>query len=85
MPTFRLSRMPDGLGYLYGDYVADDGSRVRLDILPPLTEPRPIGVMKNDAADPTHWIIYANGEEIARVEKSDDLERIVTQRLLTSK
>jgi hypothetical protein len=84
MPSFRISRMPDGLGYLYGDYVADDGTSVRVDILMPQSEPRPPGTLKNDSADPTKWILYADGEEIGRVDKLSDAKPIVAQRLLST-
>jgi len=77
MARLELKPERDGLGYYYGQYVDDDGNSVRVDILPPRSEAKPAYVFDNSAADPTHWIVYADGEEIARIEWRDDLEASV--------
>ena len=66
MATFKLKSQPDGFGYLYGIHTADDGTTTRVDILPPLSQWR--GDIKPSEIDPTHWIIYADGDEIGRAE-----------------
>jgi hypothetical protein len=77
----RLSSEPDGSGYFYGSYDAGGDHVYRVDVLPPLSEPRPFFVMANDHAHATDWIVYVDGEEIARVRHRDDIATAVAARL----
>jgi hypothetical protein len=83
MGQLRLNSEQDGMGYFYGQYKTDDGNVIRVDILPPKSEPKPFFVM---ALPPeqhtTDWIVYANGEEIARVKRREDLDTLDIQPLL---
>ena len=81
MAKLNLRPQPDGYGFLYGELVTDT-ERHRVDILPPLPAWNGDIVLEGFAPDPTHWIVYVHGEEIARVEKRLDLEPILTARLL---
>ena len=80
MATFTLKPEPDGLGYHYGSFTDDAGNVTRVDILPPASEWR--GNMKPaQHLDPTQWIVYADGEEIARVARREEIAVILPQRL----
>lgn len=74
MGKLSLKSEQDGMGYYYGDYTTDDDRRCRVDVLPPRSHPRPCFVMDNSAAHDTEWIVYADGEEIARVLRREDIE-----------
>ena len=85
MGKLILKPEQDGMGYFYGTYAGDDGSAVRVDVLPPHSHPRPVFVMNTPAEQhPTQWIVYANGQEIARVERREDLDTLDVTRLLTA-
>lgn len=74
MGTLNLRPEQDGMGYFYGEYVADDGARVRVDVLPPRSHQRPSFVMHSPAGQhEVDWIVYADGVEIARVRERGDL------------
>jgi hypothetical protein len=79
MATFALKPMPDGFGYIYGIHTADDGTTTRVDILPPLSDWR--GDIKPGQIDPVQWILYADGVEIARVSRRDDIATAVAGKL----
>ncbi len=68
MGTLPLKPEQDGMGYFYGEWIADDGSRVRVDVLPPKSYPRSLFVLANDAMHETDWLVFANGEEVVRVQ-----------------
>lgn len=74
MGTLTLKPEQDGMGYFYGEWVADDGTRVRVDVLPPLSHPIPYFVATTDGMHETDWIIFANGDEVARVRDRSALE-----------
>ncbi len=79
----KLSREQDGTGYYYGHYATADGGSVRIDVLPPANEPKPhfvVSLPKEQHA--TQWIVYADGEEIARVERRTDLQTLDIERIL---
>jgi hypothetical protein len=82
MAKLTLKPEQDGTGYFYGHYVADDGTHVRVDVLPPKTYPRPYFVMDNSAMHDTEWLIYANGDEIARVSRREDIDALDITALL---
>jgi hypothetical protein len=82
----RLDLKPeqDGLGYFYGEWNGDDGRRVRVDVLPPRSSPRPHFVSW-EAAQLMHacnWIVFVDGEEFVRVKSRDAIESALDQRLL---
>lgn len=74
MGTLTLRPEQDGMGYFYGEYITDDGDRIRVDVLPPRSHPRPHFVLSTDGMHETDWIVFADGEEIARVAQRADIE-----------
>ena len=80
-----LKGAPDGFGYLYGQLIAADGTITRVDILPPASEWR--GDMKPSNGLPhlTDWIVYADGEEIARVSRRENLVDVLATLRLARK
>jgi hypothetical protein len=76
-----LKPEPDGFGYIYGTLVADDGEVYRVNVLPPASEWR--GDMRPGADLPhaSDWIVYLDGEEIARVSRREDIAPTVARRL----
>lgn len=81
----KLSLKPeqDGMGYFYGKYTTDTGEVLRVDVLPPRSHPKPHYVTAfPEGQHDTDWIVYANGQEIARVARRDDLDGLDVQRLL---
>lgn len=84
MAALTLKPEQDGMGYFYGQYHADDGTIVRVDVLPPRSHPRPFFV-SDEAARLMHehdWIVYADGEEFARAQSRDAIEKAVEQKLV---
>ena len=82
----ELKREPDGIGYIYGQVFAPDGNVYRVDIMPP------VGAWRGDikltgagAPHATDWVVYMNGEEIARVMRRDDIASALTPQLLEAK
>lgn len=69
-----ISAEQDGMGYFYGTFDAGGEHVYRVDILPPASEPRPYFVLGNERMHPTEWIIFLDGEEVARVCRRDDIE-----------
>ena len=82
MGTLTLKPEQDGLGYFYGTYGTDDGDSIRVDVLPPKSYPRPMFVAASDAQHDTLWIVYADGEEVARVASRDDVTTLDIGKLL---
>ena len=68
----ELKPEPDGFGFLYGHYIAADSTSYRIDVLPSAAEWR--GDFKTVEPDTKAWIVFADGNEIARVISRDDLE-----------
>lgn len=82
----ELKPEPDGFGYVYGQVFAPDGNVYRVDIMPPIAEWRGgIKLSGQGAPHATDWVIYMNGEEIARVSKRGDIAPALTPQLLASK
>ena len=74
-PRLELKPMPDGFGFLYGQlHVGDDSYRV--DIMPPEPEWRGDIKMQERLPHPTDWVVYVNGDEIARVRKREDIDTV---------
>jgi hypothetical protein len=83
MGTLTMKPEQDGMGYFYGEYIGVDGTRVRVDVLPPRSHPKPYFVMTTDQMHETDWIIYANGDEVARARRRDEIERRLVAALTT--
>ena len=82
MGNLTLKPEQDGMGYFYGQYHSGDGSVVRVNVLPPVAYPRPHFVVDSSGMHATDWIVYANGEEIARVARREDLDTLDIGKLL---
>lgn len=82
MTKLSLSREPDGLGYHYGQWTDDAGNSTRINVLPPRSlwrgDTMPAGISN------LHFIIYADGEEIARVTGREDISDALSANLLPS-
>jgi len=85
MGKLTLSDMQDGMGFFYGTFTDDYGHSVRVDVLPPKSHPRPYFVLDtNERQHDTAWLIFLGGEEVAHVSRREDIEKIVSQKLLPS-
>ena len=82
MVKLELKSDQDGMGFWYGSCLDHEGKRRRVDILPPKSEPRPHFVISHSLMHETDWIVYLDGEEIGRVRKRDEVDRIIQRRLL---
>jgi len=67
-PDARLNDDPDGYGYFYGTLRRGDVVH-RLNVMPPL--PHWTGAARLDEYGPheTDWVVYLNGDEIARASR----------------
>ena len=81
----ELKGVPDGFGFIYGRYVDDAGDSWRVDVLPPLPLWRGQIKLESTPPHPTDWIVYVDGEEIARVRRRDDLDAVVGRHLAIGK
>jgi hypothetical protein len=70
----NLKSMPDGFGSIYGDAVDAQGESRRVNIMPPLRYWR--GDIKLDTQGPhaTQWVLYVDGDEVARTESRSDVD-----------
>lgn len=77
-----LKSEPDGFGFIYGT-LSDGGEHTwRVDIMPPLPCWR--GDMKMQgsfAPHATDWVVYLDGDEIARVQRREDLQPAIAAAL----
>lgn len=63
----HLKTRPDGYGYIYG--VWQDGEHsIRVDIMPPRAHWVGDMMLPDRPPHQTDWVVYADGEEIARVQ-----------------
>lgn len=81
---FTLKQMPDGFGFLYGTLIAG-GASYRVDVLPPVPFWQGQFKLNNHQPHATDWIIFVDGNELARVSHRDDIAACVQQRLLARK
>ena len=72
---------PDGFGFLYGRLTTVDGDIFRVDIIPPVSEWRGDIKMKDLPPHPTDWVVFLDGEEIARVRRREDLTHGIARAL----
>src|SRR5450631_3366960 len=75
----KLSSRQDGFGFYYGEARRGD-RKMRVDVLPPAALWH--GDMKTVEPDPRAWIVFFDGEEVARVEREADIAKIGEQLLL---
>ena len=75
-----LKPMPDAHGFLYGEAVVGDTS-YRVNIMPPIAEWRGDAKLEGHVPHDTDWIIYIDGEEMARVQCYQDLAPFVRKLL----
>lgn len=71
----ELKPEPDGLGFFYGSYFDEHGRQFRLDVMPP-RELWTGDVGEQAASD--SWIVYVNGEELARAPAIDGLSTVAS-------
>jgi len=70
--TLSLSAAPDGYGFFYGTAQLGDAF-CSVNVLPPQGQWAGDIKLEGYMPDETNWIIFADGEEIARVRNRDDL------------
>lgn len=68
MRIVKLSERPDGYGFFYG-HAEKDGQTVNVNILPPKEKWDGDTKLEGFEPEPGQWIVYADGEEIARLER----------------
>jgi hypothetical protein len=76
-PMVRLSREPDGYGFIYVKVWDEQGAIHEVNILPPKSEWRGQTMLKGFEPHSSDWILYLDGEEVARVRDGAELERTV--------
>jgi len=68
----KLSEAPDQYGFFYG--TAQLGEQFsRVNVLPPRAQWAGGEMLEGYKPDDKKWIVYADGEEIARMEKRADI------------
>ena len=71
----KLSAEPDGFGFFYG-WAERTGERVRVDVLPPAhLWHGDIELEGQGKPDLKAWVIFVDGEELARVERREDRQQ----------
>ena len=78
---WKLSDRQDGYGFYYGEARRGD-RKVNVNVLPPAALWAGDSMMDQYKPDPKAWVIYFDGEEVARVENQGDLPQIAQQALL---
>ena len=75
----KLSAEPDGFGFFYG-WAERTGERVRVDVLPPAHLWRgDIELEGQGKPDLKAWVIFVDGEELARVERREDVAAVLLE------
>lgn len=77
----RLSREPDGYGFIYGKVWDEQGAIHDVNVLPPVGQWRGQSRLKGFEPHASDWILYLDGEEIARVSSGLELEQLVVAHL----
>lgn len=73
----RLAPEPDGYGFIYGKVWDEEGAIHDVNILPPAAEWRGQSRLAGFEPHASDWIVYLDGEEVARVRNGVELERTV--------
>lgn len=81
--VLKLKPEPDGFGFLYGTVSDRHGTVHRVDIMPPVAEWRGDIKMAEHGPHATDWVVYADGMEIARVRRREELPSGIGGWLLT--
>lgn len=74
----EFNRRPDGYGWLYGHLTDAAGNHLaRVEVMPPVSE------WAGDVVCPGYepgveWVVYLDGEEVARVEHRSEIEAAVS-------
>ncbi|HRE22324.1 MAG TPA: hypothetical protein PKW21_15015 [Rhabdaerophilum sp.] len=79
----RLSDRPDGFGFYYGRARLGDVF-ANVNVLPPAPLWDGDIQMSEYKPDPKCWIIFVDGEEVARVKRREDLAAAMLPRLESS-
>ncbi len=77
----RLNPEPDGYGFVYGKVWDAQGEIHDVNILPTVPLWRGQTMLKGFEPDASDWVLYLDGEEIARVSSGAELERLVVAHL----
>ena len=83
--ALKLNNRADGFGYLYGQYTTPSGERYRVDIMPPKSHWQGDLMPMANPPHETDWVIYCDGDELARVRNEDDIDRVIVQQLAIAK
>jgi hypothetical protein len=76
--TLDINAVPDTYGFRYGSFTGSDGRTVSVSILPPKAHWSGDKVLSGYEPHSTDWIVYANGQEIFRVEQLEDVGPLLT-------
>lgn len=68
-----LKAEPDGFGFYYGTAEMPDGEILHVNVLPPKDQWRGQIYMKNLQPHETDWVLFVDGEEVARARRREDL------------
>ncbi|KUO56042.1 MAG: hypothetical protein APF80_12440 [Alphaproteobacteria bacterium BRH_c36] len=69
----ELSSMPDGYGFIYGQAWRGE-QHFNINVLPPVSQWSGQMRLPNYEPHATDWILYVDGEEIARVSEREAVE-----------
>jgi hypothetical protein len=70
----QLKPMPDGFGFIYGEGVDAFGETRRINIMPPLPFWRGEMKLETSGPHPTEWVLYIDGDEIARAPSRSEID-----------
>lgn len=74
--SLNLSREPDEFGFYYGTASLGD-TFCRVNVMPPVASWTGGQKLAGYEPDPECWVVYADGEEIARVKRREDLAAVL--------
>ena len=69
-----LNTRPDAYGWIYGDYVAPNGERHVVNIMPPKDEWAGNLKLPGYEPDDQDYVLYIDGEEVGRMQRLDPVE-----------
>jgi hypothetical protein len=75
----NLKPTPDGFGFIYGEGIDASGDTRRIDIMPPLPYWRGDIRLDNNGPHPTEWVLYVDGDEIARSPSRVEIEGMLNR------
>ena len=78
--TLQLSREPDEFGFYYGMASLGDAF-CRVNVMPPVAFWTGAQKLNGYEPDPECWVVYTDGEEIARVKRREELAAAMLPRL----